>query len=188
MTGQFSCGRCKIEVENENELVQCELCDKWNHVFCVDISSAEYEKLKPSARPWCCPKCANEMPYSSLSNKESNIFFFRNPSYPSAQAVLSKKVDKRTKEILKKLNDLNKLFDHKENAVSCDCFDIMNTKKVKIKEQDSLLHLNISSLSTHINELKTLLSHVDSKFHIIYICDSRISKRNSLTTDKDIPN
>ena len=29
-------------------------------------------------------------------------------------------------------------------------------KKVKIKEQDfSLLHLNISSLSAHINELKT---------------------------------
>ena len=45
MTGQYSCGTCKIEVKNEDELSVI-LCEKWNHVFCVDISSTEYEKLK----------------------------------------------------------------------------------------------------------------------------------------------
>ena len=64
----------------------------------------------------------------------------------------------------------------------------MNIKKIKIKEQDfSLLHLNISSLSSHINELKTLLSQCDTKFDIICISESRISKKNSLTTNIDIP-
>ena len=37
--------------KNEDESVQCDLCDKWNHVSCVDISSAEYEKLKLSMLP-----------------------------------------------------------------------------------------------------------------------------------------
>ena len=38
MTGQYSCGTCKIDVKNEDESVQCGLCYKRNHVFCVDIS------------------------------------------------------------------------------------------------------------------------------------------------------
>ena len=74
MTGQYPCGTCKIEVKNEDESVQCDLCDKWSHAFCVDISSAE-------------------MPFSSLSNREFNIFLSRNHPRPSAQAVPSKKID-----------------------------------------------------------------------------------------------
>ena len=120
------------------------------------------------------PNMCEEMPFSSLSNKKFNILS-RNPPHPSSQAVPSKKIDKHTKEILKKLKDLNKLFDHTESAVSCDYFDINEYKKVKIKEQDfSLLHLNISSLLAHINELKTLLSQVDTKFDI---SENRISKK-----------
>ena len=85
-----------------------------------DIRSAEYEKPKLSTLPWYCPICAKEMPFSSLSNKEFNIFLSKNPPHPSAQAAHSKNIDKHTKEILKKLKDLNKLFDHTENTVSCE--------------------------------------------------------------------
>ena len=187
MTGHYSCETCKIEVKNKDESVQCDLCDKWNHVFCVDISSAEYEKLKLSRLPWYCPICAKEIPFSSLSNKEFNIFLSRNPPDPSAQDVIPWKL-LNTQEILKMLKDWNKLFDHTENALSCHYLDINEYKKVKINEQGfSLLHLNISSLSAHINELKTLPSHVDTKFDVICISESRISKRNSLTNNMDIP-
>ena len=118
MTVQYSCGTCKIEVENQDKSVQCDLCDKWNHIFCVDISSGKYKKLKLSALPWYCATCATEIPLSSLFNKEFNIFLSRNPLYPSAQ------------EILKKLKDLNNFFFyHAENAVSCDYLDINEYKK-----------------------------------------------------------
>ena len=70
------------------------------------------------------------MPFSRLFNKEFNIFLSRNPPHPSAQALPSKKIYKNKKEILKKLKDLNKLFDHTENAVNCDYFYI-NIKKSK---------------------------------------------------------
>ena len=75
------------------------------------------------------------MPFSSLSNKELNIFLSRNPPHPTAQAVSSKKIDKRIEEILKMLKCLNKLFRHTENSVSCDYFDINEYKNVKIKEK-----------------------------------------------------
>ena len=104
MTGQYSCGTCKIEVKNnKGESVQYDLCDKCNHVFCVNVSSAEYEKLKVSTLPWYCPICAKEMPFSILSNKEFNTFLSRNPSHPSAQAVPSKKIEKTYKKDLKKV-------------------------------------------------------------------------------------
>ena len=47
-------------------------------------------------------------------------------SYPETLIIielkpyLQRKIDKGTKEILKKLNDLNQLFDHTENASICD--------------------------------------------------------------------
>ena len=81
--------------------------------------------------------------YVHHCNKEFNIFLCRNPPHPSTQAVPLKKIDKHTKEILKKVKDLKKLFHHKENAESCNYFQINEYKKVKIKEQDfSLSHLN----------------------------------------------
>ena len=99
-------------------------------MICVDISSAEYEKLKFSTLPWYCPICTKEMPFSSLSNKEFDIFLSRHPLHHSAQAIPSKKIDKCTKEILHKLNDFNQFFDHTENAVACD-YKIPQTETFK---------------------------------------------------------
>ena len=53
-----------------------------------------------------------------------------------------------------KFQQLNNLFDQSENTISCDYYDLKDFQKIKIKQQDfSLLHLNISSLSCHINDL-----------------------------------
>ena len=185
MTGQYSCGTCKIEFKNEDESLQCVLGDKWNHVFCVDIRSAEYEKLKLSTLPWYFPICAKKCHFPVYLIKNSIYYYLETHLILVLKPYLLRKSINK-KEILKKLKDLNKLFDHTENAVSCDYFDINEYKKVKIKEQDfSLLHLNISSLLlAHINELKTLFSQVDTKFDI---SESRISKKNSVTTSIDIP-
>ena len=49
------------------------------------------------------------------------------------------------------------------------------------------IHLNISSLTIHIDKLKLFLSLIKTKFHIICICESRITKNNSLTTNINIP-
>ena len=81
-------------VKIEDESVQCDLYDKWNHAFCVDISSAKYEKLKLSTLPWYSPICAKETPFSSLSHKKFYISL----------------IDKRTKDLLKNLKDFNQSY------------------------------------------------------------------------------
>ena len=56
---------------------------------------------------WYCPTCEKEMAFSSLSNKEFNIFLYRNPPHYNAQATPLKKINKRTKNIPRKLKYLN---------------------------------------------------------------------------------
>ena len=180
MTGQYLCGTCKIEVKNEDKSVQCNLWDKWNHVFLCWYKFC-YEKLKLITMLWYCPICANEMPFSSLSNKEFNIFLSRNPPHPSAQVVPSKKIDKHTKEILKKLKDLNKIFDHTENAGSCDYFDINEDKKSQNKRA-RLFTFRFKHFII-ISSYKWIKNTSLSSWHKIWhhcISESRIAKKNSL--------
>ena len=67
-------------------------------------------------------------------------------------------------------------------------YDITGITKLKINETDlSVIHLNISSLPFHINELKLFLSLFKVKFDIIPISESRITKNNTLTNNIAIP-
>ena len=71
-----------------------DLCDKWNHIFCVDISCAKYKKLKLSIyATMVLPNMCNENANFQFSNKEFNIFLFRNPLHPSAHAITFKKIN-----------------------------------------------------------------------------------------------
>ena len=57
----------------------------------------------------------------------------------------------------------------------------------KITRPFSFTSRHFTSLSAHINELKTLLTQVNTKFDIICILECRISKKNYLATNIDIP-
>ena len=87
-----------------------------------------------------------------------------------------------------KFQQLNNLFDQSENTISCDYYDLKDFQKIKIKQQDfSLLHLNISSLSCHINDLINFLALINTKFDVICITETRLSHKNPLTTNIELP-
>ena len=80
---------------------------------------------------------------------------------------------------MKKFSQISQLNDPNENTVSCDYYDLNDFNKVIVTKQDlAVLHLNISSLSPHINELKLLLSSFNLNFDIICVTESRITKSN----------
>ena len=60
---------------------------------------------------------------------------------------------------------------------------------MKIIEQKdlSIIHLNISSISSHINDLRNFLNLINLKIDIICISESRISTKNPQTTNIDLP-
>ena len=56
--------------------------------------------------------------------------------------------------------------------------------KIKVKQEDlSVLHLDISLLSAHIDNLKSFLSELKIKFDIICISESILSQKNPQTTN-----
>ena len=98
-------------------------------------------------------------------------------------------MNKKTKEFLKKFREMSQMLEQSENSLSSDYYDISDFKKLKInKQQDlSILHLNISSISAHIDDLKTFLNHFNHKFDIICISGSRISVKHPQKTYIDLP-
>ena len=61
LTEQYPCGVCKLEVNDHDDTIQCDLCDRWNHVNCVEINKRKYEKLKKDPLPWYCPAGMSEI-------------------------------------------------------------------------------------------------------------------------------
>ena len=84
----------------------------------------------------------------------------------------------------KTFREVSQLFDQSENSVSFDYYTPYELNKIKVKQEDlSVLHLNVSSLSAHIGDLKNFLSELRTKFDKICISESRLSQKNSKTTN-----
>ena len=83
----------------------------------------------------------------------------------------AKTLNKQTNKIIKKrFSQISRLNDTNENTVRCDYYDLNDFNKVIVIKQDlAVLHLNISSLSSHHNELKLLLPSRNLNVGIICI-------------------
>ena len=119
MTNEYPCGICKNEVKQDDKSVQCDLCNKWNHIECVDISSAYYEKLQNDTKPWYCPNCSKELPFSNVRDKDFHkvIHVQSTPQTPFINVP-----NKKSKGLMHKFQQLNNLFDQSENTISCDYY------------------------------------------------------------------
>ena len=113
MMKKFSCGLCSDEVGDNDNSVQCDLCNKWNHTRLMQNN--KYEKLKKDPLPWYCPNCAMEMPFSTVSNKglKSVLFGGFSETLPKS---FSRSFEKKTTEKLKTFHEVSQLFDQSENS------------------------------------------------------------------------
>ena len=66
-------------------------------------------------------------------------------------------------------------------------FIIFHSMKINKQQDFSILHLNISSISVHIDDLRAFLNLVNHKFGIICISEKRISAKHPQTTNIDLP-
>ena len=121
--------------------------------------------------------------------KELKIFLFSDTiEHTQKPQKAPKKLNKQTRELMKKFSQISQLNDPNEDTVSSEYYELNDFNKVIVTKQDlAVLHLNISSLSSHINELKLLLSSFNLNFDIICITERRITKSNVPTSNVHIP-
>ena len=131
-------------------------------------------KMKIKGDIFCLNCWKENMPFTNYTkddvDKEKGNFVY-----------FSQKAKKNCASTEDLMNQLNKLDSDDENdnqsKINCKYMSIEDINNLGLKDDNcSILHLNISSLPFHIDELKTNLSQCKKPFDIIGITETRIKK------------
>ena len=104
----------------------------------------------------------------------------------NGKTILPKKELKTKTNIIEKLN----IFSEEEN-IECKYYTNEQFKKLNPNthgQNMTLLHLNISSLPYHIDNLTHLLKDLNSTFKLIAITESRLTTKTDPKNSVEIPN
>ena len=168
MIVKYPCPVCDRAVTKNHKAVQCDCYDMWVHIACNYLNVYTYRKLQKDKSSWYCLCCfKKEMPFCSLKNEHlqelmhGGIILSPNKKIITNAIRQNKIIDE---ELLRKFFTPNK-FNH---ALK----DLVNRKYALC------MHLNISLLSYHQQELYNLLSNMKTKPKIIGISESRLQLSN----------
>lgn len=176
---KFPCSVCKKAVGSRHKAIQCDHCDKWVHIKCNNIDKKTYQKLQNDSTKWFCKNCLSEViPFSKLDDIEFDKLHFCTTMEPKVVPVCKTIIE-----------EMSNFLDQNENAQVSKYYLPEDINKLDILNSNHLayLHLNISSLQYHIDELKNLLTETNNvKFDIIGISESRLKESNNLITNINI--
>ena len=93
-----------------------------------------------------------------MNNKELKSSLKISKTFATPTQVLIK-ANLWTKELVKSFKQLKQMLEETESPFSCDYYDVHDLNKIPIHQHDlSIIDLNVSSLASHIHELKLFLS------------------------------
>ena len=175
----FPCRICNKNVKDGQRAIQCDKCDYWVHTKCSFINTSDYKVIREQPE-WICIKCINEgLPFSNLSKDQ-----FRDYILGINDSDL--KYNNLNQNLLKCIE----IFENPDtfaNVIPYSQIEDISRLKLNATTSLGILHLNISSISSHIDDLKLLLNLCKKKFHIICLSESRIRKGELPTTNIHIP-
>ena len=182
----YHCGICSKKVGVRHKSVQCDLCDKWNHIKCDEIDNKTYEALKKSSEleKYYCKLCKeNIFAFKKLTDDEFLISVVKNIninedlnlqiSPPPAIEML--------------LNDFSTHSNDESSPINCDYYHTTTHLPSSNNAKHSMFHLNLASLGLHKDELVAVLSLLDFEFDIIAISETRIKAGTSPNYDMSLP-
>ena len=135
MTEQYPCGVCKLEVNDTDDSVQCDMCDRWNHINWVEINKQKYEKLKKIPFHSTAHLACLKFHFLKLTTRNLKTYFIQQTLSNNPLHVI-KKSNKEIKELMARFKQVNDLLDPSENLTSCDYYDVNDISKLRINEND----------------------------------------------------
>ena len=196
----FPCKVCGKNVNDNDQAIQCELCNYWIHINCNNLNYIDYKFLQNSNDPWYCILCCSQIfPFNSMkSNKNfsmcvSNFHNNNNSGKTNTEGSLLLKPSENLKLLVNQFNNNASPEDNTdpENVVQSKYYDIDELQTMKIPNKDkslALFHINACSLNKNFNELEHLLSCTNKNFDVIAISETRITKNISLTNNLTMNN
>ena len=167
------CGTCNKAIPKNNLIINCFDCGKFYHSNCSNIS---FEKFA-LCDCWRCNCCTQKfLPFSTLQNENFAL------TMQAKDLNLGDRTNLSPSFTIQSLLDNISGFDRN---VDDFIYDLTDSKyytpseflSSKIpKKSFSMFHLNIASLSLHLDDLKTILSILDHPFDIIAISETKIKE------------
>ena len=155
MVVKFPCGICQKAVSKEHNTVCCDLCNEWIHISCDNLDKKTYKLLQGfSAKCFCINCTKKEIPFTAQTNQELEKIYSRKHIIPYKVTD----IESFTAKINNGIRDEND-----ENIIKSLYYDIselndkLNESQSIFKKTISLMHLNISSLQYHLDELSDLI-------------------------------
>ena len=177
---KYPCGICNKTIGKNHRVIRCIICNHKVHIKCNKTDVKSYEIIKKTNEPCICINCKEEnLPFSKLTDEQFklmsnaiNIDDDKDLAYslfpPESLKSLFRGINEVTNE---NIND-----ETEELPINCKYVDISSFNYKQNKDNFSLFHLNIASLSKHKVELDTILSMINYKFDIIALTETKIKK------------
>ena len=172
------CNNCRKRFVSNSKPVNCNLCNLSFHLKCVDISGYSTRQVRQSS--WCCQKCSfKALPFNGL-DKESTCIAIH-----GSHGVKEELINKPSFSIQSLLDEMpGQNFspdDFLTDSISSRYYSPSEFLMSSFSDNFTMLHLNIASLSKHIDELNNLLKLLNFSFDIIGITETRLYDDQPLT-------
>ena len=175
MVVKFPCKICLKAVANLHHAIQCDNCNIWVHFKCNKINTQTYKFLQKSSEAWYCIKCPEEIySFSNISNED---LFETNQGKNIKFKVFTQKSSKQNNDLIDTLNNAHSKMMAAKNFELDEISELYSSTS----PNRSFFHLNISSLTFHLDELLVLTAENKLNFDFLGISETHIKlNRNSL--------
>ena len=199
---KFPCKICAKNVQDKDKTAQCDFCKLWIHIKCNNLIYLAYRYLQNCDESWYCLECCSTIfPFNFLSshknflacctNTDSNITQWKD-SENDRDSSLSLKPSSNLELLVNQLNNATpENGNDPEKITSSKYYDIDEMHNIEIPHKNkslSLFHINACSLNKNFDDLQHLLSCTKTKFDIIAISETRITKQVSLSNNLNLNN
>ena len=172
------CGSCKKGFAINNPFAFCNNCSNFYHLKCSDLKKQNF----PLKSDWQCDHCCLlNLPYASINDDvlslttkgydDESILHLKN--YPSFS--IKTLLDEMPGQKIETDEFISDTIQSKYYTPA----EFISTKFNK--KSFTIIHLNISSLYAHIDELRTLVQLLNHPFDVICISETRIHEDMPLT-------
>ena len=149
----------------------------WVHIVCNNLSKYYYRKFHKDNTTWLCVDCVKkEMPFSNLSDNRLKIFM-------SGKIFIATNVVKENQNDQLDPQELGPAI--KNNLYTAQGIDDTEISK---ESHNLFIHMNIASITYHIDELHSFIIELKCKPNIIGISECGLVKIKSPLTNIDLPN
>ena len=142
-------------VASNHSAVCCDACNKWVDISCNNISRYCYRKLQKDITAWYCKNCLKQvLPFNKLTDYQIKALMLG--KVPTSPKLLS-------------TNDYLLFPDEEcENAAKTELMTLDNFYQISNNNSNNLfLHMNILSVSYHIDDLNTFIMNCKNKPKVI---------------------